>query len=314
MAVVLREQPPPTPGLVEQVFGAYRLPTPSTLRCRSPTAAWGRGSWPCSAAPAGGTAVSLLAYLRAPGCAAALADRLRPTSAPPWRDRTTERGARGGGASRPISRWMRIDSCATQPGPRRCWSGSPPGSNACSGAPSPAPRRSWRAPGSMIRAPSAAGHAALTGCAPWCRRKPAVELDARPVHDSLDELAVHVRRAAQPGRVQVGLAGWTCGFTATWPCSSAASRVSPRQLPRRVPARPRRPGASRRRANSCLYPTTSTVERYLFYVYARAERQLVLSTRTSDEGSPPRGRSSSTTCWRICRRRVARAHAQPGRP
>ena len=124
---------------------------------------------------------------------------------------------------------------------------------------------------------------------------PAVELDARRIHDTLAELAVHVGERPQPGRVQVAspMDVRARRYEAVFICGLQESEFPAGGSPDAF-----LPDADRRelaRASGLVLPLREDRldrERYLFYVCAsRAERRLVLSTRTSDEEGNPAARS-----------------------
>ena len=138
-----------------------------------------------------------------------------------------------------------------------------------------------------------AGHAALTEMRAVVQADPDVALDARHVHDTLAELAVRVGEEAQTDRVQVAspLDVRARRFDAVFVCG-----LQEKEFPQGGSPDAFLPDSDRRelaRASGLMLPLREDRlerERYLFYVCAsRAERRLVLSSRTSDEEGNPAG-------------------------
>ncbi|MBX5470359.1 MAG: PD-(D/E)XK nuclease family protein [Thermoleophilaceae bacterium] len=118
-----------------------------------------------------------------------------------------------------------------------------------------------------------------------------VAVDARRVHDVLARLPVRVGEPPQPDRVQVASPAEVRArrFEAVFVCG-----LQEGEFPRPAPAEPFLPDEERRAialSAGLVLPMREDElarERYLFYVCAsRAERLLVLSSRTSDEEGDP---------------------------
>ena len=111
----------------------------------------------------------------------------------------------------------------------------------------------------------------------------------------LEQLEVHVGETPQPDRVQVATpeAIRARRFEVVFVLRAPGGRV-PRAAPRRSRSCPTRTGARSPRASGLVLPVREDRldrERYLFYVCAsRAERLLVLSSRSSDEEGNPADR------------------------
>ncbi len=140
-----------------------------------------------------------------------------------------------------------------------------------------------------------AGHAALTEMRAVVEADPAVALDARHVHETLAELPVRVGEEPQTDRVQVAspLDVRARRFDAVFVCG-----LQEKEFPQGGSPDAFLPDTDRRelaRASGLMLPLREDRlerERYLFYVCAsRAERRLVLSSRTSDEEGNPQAPS-----------------------
>jgi ATP-dependent helicase/nuclease subunit B len=122
-----------------------------------------------------------------------------------------------------------------------------------------------------------------------------MSLDARRIHDALAGLPVAVGEPPQPDRVQVASPSDVRArrFEAVFVCG-----LQEGEFPRTTSAEPFLPDEERRNiamASGLRLPVREDElerERYLFYVCAsRAERLLVLSSRTSDEEGDPEAQS-----------------------
>jgi len=296
VAVVLHD-PPAYASLVEQVFGAYGIPYAMDRSLPFAHSGVGRGLLALlRCALLEGTADDLLAYLRTPGLLRepGLADRLEAD--------VRRRGDRTADEARELweatpGRWAldAIDELREAAGTglllerltsrlERLFS-------------APYARAAPVLEGARLDDPRAfrAGHAALTEMSAVVKADPDVQLDARRVHDTLEELAVHVGERPQPGRVQVAspMDVRARRYDAVFVCG-----LQEREFPAGGQPDAFLPDADRRelaRASGLVLPMREDRldrERYLFYVCAsRAERRLVLSTRTSDEEGNPAARS-----------------------
>jgi ATP-dependent helicase/DNAse subunit B len=140
-----------------------------------------------------------------------------------------------------------------------------------------------------------AAHAALSELRALLRANPGMELDRSRVHGILAELRVHAGEDPQPDRVQVAGPGAIRArrFEAVFVCG-----LQEGEFPRAARPEPFLPDDDRRAlatASGLRLPLREDPlerERYLFYVCAsRAERQLVLSSRSSDEEGNPQSPS-----------------------
>ncbi|HYI37655.1 MAG TPA: PD-(D/E)XK nuclease family protein [Thermoleophilaceae bacterium] len=292
VAVVFRD-PPRYASLVEQVFGAYGIPYSMDRAVPFAHTGVGRGLLALlRCALLEGSADDLLAYLRTPGLVRepGLADRLEADVR--RRGERTADGARALWEERP-GRWPLevIDELRDAPDAaallqrlayrlERLFS-------------APYRRAAARMEGAELDDPRAfrAGHAALTEMRAVVEADPAVALDARHVHETLAELPVRVGEEAQTDRVQVAspLDVRARRFDTVFVCG-----LQEKEFPQGGSPDAFLPDTDRRelaRASGLMLPLREDRlerERYLFYVCAsRAERRLVLSSRTSDEEGNP---------------------------
>jgi ATP-dependent helicase/DNAse subunit B len=290
VAVVVRD-PARCASMLEQVFAAYGIPYSIDRSVPFAHTGVGRGLLAClrCAGPTGAVE-DLLAYLRTPGLLREprLADRLESEA--------RQGGLRSAAEARALweatpGRWplAALDRLARARGTQglveelnrlleRLFS-------------APHQRAAHVLHGAELDEARAyrAAHDALTELAALART--GVVLDAPRVHDVLAELPVRAGEAPQPDRVQVAspLAIRARRFTAVLVLGLQAG-----ELPRAGRAEPFLPDGDRRAINAAgelglpLREDELDRERYLFYVCAsRAERLLVLSTRTSDEEGDP---------------------------
>ena len=294
VAVVFRD-PPRYASLVEQVFGAYGIPY--SMDRTVPFAHTGVGQGLLAllrCALLEGSADDLLAYLRTPGLLRepGLADRLEAD--------VRRRGVRDADGARALweeHRWPleAVDELRDAPDAaallqrlayrlERLFS-------------APYRRAAARMQGAELDDPRAfrAGHAALTEMRAVVEADPNVSLDARHVHETLAELPVRVGEEAQTDRVQVAspLDVRARRFDSVFLCG-----LQEKEFPQGGSPDAFLPDADRRelaRASGLMLPLREDRlerERYLFYVCAsRAERRLVLSSRTSDEEGNPQAPS-----------------------
>ena len=292
VAVVLRD-PARCASMLEQVFTAYGIPYSIDRSMAFVHTGVGRGLLAClrcAGAGRAGTVEDLLAYLRTPGLLREprLADRLE--------SEVRQGGLRSAAEARALweatpGRWplSELDRLARARGTQglveelnrlleRLFS-------------APHRRAAHVLHGAELDEARAyrAAHDALAELAALART--GVVLDAPRVHDALAELPVRAGEAPQPDRVQVAspLAIRARRFTAVLVLGLQAG-----ELPRGGRAEPFLPDADRRAINAAgelglpLREDELDRERYLFYVCAsRAERLLVLSTRTGDEEGDP---------------------------
>ncbi|HLM09539.1 MAG TPA: PD-(D/E)XK nuclease family protein, partial [Thermoleophilaceae bacterium] len=286
VAVVFRD-PRRYSSLVEQVFGAYAIPYSIDRRVPFAHTGIGRGLLALMrcAAP-GGSADDLLAYLRTPGLldVPALADLLEAE--------VRRTGAHAAAAARAIwerERWPlhEIDRLARAADPA-----------AYVGELEQRLLRLFTRPHER-RAPVLRGPQLEEARALSVAQKALADLrgagDLGAVRRALEELEVHTGEGAQPDRVQVAdpAAIRARRFEAVLVCG-----LQEGEFPRGAAPEPFLPDEDRREvasASGLVLPVREDRldrERYLFYVCAsRAERLLVVSSRTSDEEGNPQAES-----------------------
>jgi ATP-dependent helicase/DNAse subunit B len=289
VAVVFRD-PGRYASLLEQVFGAYGIPFSIDRSLAFGHTGLGRGILALiRAARLGGSAQDLLAYLRTPGLLEipGLADRLEAAvrtegahsaeqaralwEREHWRldelDRLAQAGDLAGFAAELERRLLRLFAA---PHERRAPVLSGPELDEAA----------------ALRAAQAA--LAELGALPG-------QLDAARVHRVLEQLHVHVGENPQPDRVQVATpeAIRARRFEAVFVCG-----LQEGEFPRGSAPEPflsdddRRAIASTTGLLLAIREDRLDRERYLFYVCAsRAERLLVLSSRSSDEEGNPQAES-----------------------
>ena len=291
IAVVFRS-PERYASLVDQVFSAYGIPFSLDRRVRLGHTAVGRGLLAllrCALAELDGTTDDLLTYLRSPGRLdlPGLADRLEADA--------RQAGVRDAGSARdlwqqrnenvPLTEIDAVRDAATDPAKllaeleRRVeWLFSRPYARRAHvfGRDEADMPRTFAAARDALAQMRALGDAAPTG---------------RQLHDALHDVTVVLGDPPQPDRVQV-----------TGPLEVRARRfdvlyllgLQEGEFPRPTPSDPflsdddRREIADVSGLNLPVREDQLDRERYLFYVCAsRAERLLVLSSRTSDEEGGP---------------------------
>ena len=296
VAVVFR-RPSSYASLLEQVFGAYGIPYSIDRRVPFGHTGIGRGLLAlirCSSL--GGSADDLLAYLRTPGRlrVPGLADRLEAA--------VRREGAHSAAQAREL--WERDnfelgeldrlgrarDAAAVRGGARA--------------APRQPVRGAARAPGRGLartrarrgaRAPRGPGGARRAARRAASGRAGGGRVDAARVHRVLEQLEVHIGENPQPDRVQVATpeAIRARRFEAVFVCG-----LQEGEFPRGASPEPFLSDEDRRAiasATGLVLPVREDAldrERYLFYVCAsRAERLLVVSSRSSDEEGNPQAES-----------------------
>ncbi len=296
VAVVFRD-PPRYASLVEQVFGAYGIPYSMDRAVPFAHTGVGRGLLALlRCALLEGSADDLLAYLRTPGLLRqpGLADRLEAD--------VRRRGERDAAGARKLweerpGRWPLevIDELRDAPDAAALLQRLSYRLERLFAA--PYQRAAARMEGAELDDPRAfrAGHAALTEMRAVVQADPDVELDAHHVHEILAELPVRVGEEPQSDRVQVAspLDVRARRFEAVFVCG-----LQEKEFPQGGSPDAFLPDTDRRelaRASGLMLPLREDRlerERYLFYVCAsRAERRLVLSSRTSDEEGNPQAPS-----------------------
>jgi ATP-dependent helicase/DNAse subunit B len=297
IAVVLR-RPGDYASLLEQVFGAYEIPFSLDRRVPLGHTGLGRGLLAlvrCAALPEEATAEDLLAWLRTPGLLEqpGLADRLE--------SKVRRDGAHSAEQARAIweaERWT-LGELDRLRGTRS----DPPGflgelehqlTRLFSG---PYERRAPVLHGPELDDPRVyvAARKALGELRAVVEADPRTRLDPHRVLDVLGELEVHLGEPPQPDRVQVAgpEAIRARRFEAVFVCG-----LQEAEFPKGASPEPFLPDEDRReiaRASGLRLPVREDRldrERYLFYVCcSRAERLLVLSSRSSDEEGNPQAES-----------------------
>jgi ATP-dependent helicase/DNAse subunit B len=291
IAVVFR-RPHAYASLVSQVFAAYGIPFSLERRVAFGSTALGRGLLAllrCAAPALAGSADDLLAYLRTPGRldVPGLADRLEAEA--------RRRGVRDADTARAVWEERRPDLPLAEIDALRAAAGE---TGALIAALETRAERLFARPYRRAahvfareEADAPRAYAAARDALAQMREVADALPDARAVHDALRDLTVVLGDLPQPDRVQV-----------TGPLEVRARRfqvlyllgLQEREFPQPSPADPFLPDDDRRaiaRASGLALPVREEQldrERYLFYVCAsRAERLLVLSSRTSDEEGVP---------------------------
>jgi ATP-dependent helicase/DNAse subunit B len=295
VAVVLRD-PGDYASLLEQVFGAYEIPFSIDRSVPLGHTGLGRGllALMCCAVLPDANADDLLAWLRTPGLLRqlGLADRLEA--------RVRRDGAHAAVQARGIweSEHWKLDDldrlrAARDPAAfltelerqlARLFAG-------------PYRRRAPVLSGAELDDPRVyvAARSALAGLRAVVEADPRTRLEPRRVLDVLAELRVHLGEPPQPDRVQVAKPESIRArrFEVVFVCG-----LQEGEFPRGAAPEPFLPDEDRRavaRASGLALPVREDRlerERYLFYVCcSRAERLLVLSSRTSDEEGNPQPES-----------------------
>jgi ATP-dependent helicase/DNAse subunit B len=297
IAVVLR-RPGDYASLLEQVFGAYEIPFSLDRRVPLGHTGLGRGLLAlvrCAALPDEASADDLLAWLRTPGLLdePGLADRLE------WELRRD--GAYSAEEARTIwesKRWSlddldRLRAARSHPPAflaelesqlNRLFTG-------------PYKRRAPVLHGPELDHPRVyvAARTALAELRVVVEADPRTRLDPRRVLGVLSELEVHLGEPPQPDRVQVAEPESIRArrFQAVFVCG-----LQEGEFPKGASPEPFLPDEDRReiaRASALRLPVREDRldrERYLFYVCcSRAERLLVVSSRSSDEDGNPQPES-----------------------
>jgi ATP-dependent helicase/DNAse subunit B len=294
IAVVLRD-PAPYASMLEQVFDGYGIPYSIDRSVPFAHTGVGRGLLACLRCAGGGAGPEpavedLLAYLRTPGLLRepGLADRLE--------SQARQGGVRSAADARALweatpGRWSLtdLDRLAGAGDARALVEELDRLLERLFSAPH---RRAAHvlAGAELDEARAYAGaHAALAELAHLAGA--GVALEPARIHDVLADLPVRAGEPPQPDRVQVAspLAIRARRFEAVVVCGLQAG-----EFPRGGTSEPFLPDADRRAINGAtglglpLREDELDRERYLFYVCAsRAQRLLVLSTRTSDEEGDP---------------------------
>jgi ATP-dependent helicase/DNAse subunit B len=297
IAVVLR-RPGDYASLLEQVFGAYGIPFSLDRRVRLGHTGLGRAVLAllrCAALPGDASADDLLSWLRAPGLLElpGLADRLE--SCVRREGAHTAEQARALWESRrwPLDPLDRLRAARHDPPAflaelerqlTRLFSG-------------PYERRAPVLRGAQLDDPRAyvAARDAIAELRAVVEADPRTRLGPRRVLAALSDLDVRLGEPPQPDRVQVAApeAIRARRFEAVFVCG-----LQEGEFPKGASPEPFLPDEDRRaiaRASGLVLPVREDRldrERYLFYVCAsRAERLLVLSTRSSDEEGNPQPES-----------------------
>jgi ATP-dependent helicase/DNAse subunit B len=296
VAVVFR-RPSDYASLLEQVFGAYGIPYSLDRRVPFGHTGIGRGLLALiRCASLGGSADDLLTYLRTPGRlrVAGLADRLEAA--------VRKEGAHSAGQARAL--WER-DNFELSELDRLARASDAPAYVAeleqrlghLFAAPHEREAALLRGPELDEARALREGQAALAALAEVARPGTAGggRLDAARIHRVLEQLEVHVGENPQPDRVQVATpeAIRARRFEAVFVCG-----LQEGEFPRGAAPEPFLADEDRRAiasATGLVLPVRDDAldrERYLFYVCAsRAERLLVLSSRSSDEEGNPQAES-----------------------
>ena len=292
IAVVFRE-PGGYASLVEQVFGAYGIPYSIDRRVPFGHTAIGRGLLALiRAASPGGSADDLLAYLRAPGLLRqpGFADDLEKRAREAGAESAAEARALWEGAGRfPLDVLDRVRDAASPAELAAVLSRVLARLFAA-----PHRRRAAVLRGSELDEARAlrAGEEALAGLALVATGGAA---PAERVKRVLEQLEVHVGESAQPDRVQVTApeAIRARRFGVVFVCGLQEGEFPGGAAPEPFLSDDDRRGLAT--ASGLALPVREerlARERYLFYVCAsRAERLLVLSSRTSDEEGNPQAES-----------------------
>jgi ATP-dependent helicase/DNAse subunit B len=297
MAVVLR-RPGDYASLLEQVFGAYGIPFSLDRRVRLGHTGLGRGLIAlvrCAALPQEASADDLLAWLRTPGLLdkPGLADRLE--------SRVRRDGAHSAEQARAIwesEHWPLDDLDRLQrarPDPLAFLTELGRRLEKLFGG--PYERRAKVLQGAELDDPRVyvAARDALAELGAVVEADPRTRLDPLRVLRVLSELQVRLGEQPQPDRVQVAEpeAIRARRFEAVFVCG-----LQEGEFPRGASPDPFLPDEDRRelaRASGLRLPLREDRldrERYLFYVCcSRAERLLVLSSRSSDEEGNPQSES-----------------------
>ncbi len=287
VAVVFRD-PGRYSTLVEQVFGAYGVPYSIDRSLPLAHTGVGRGLLALVRCAAGdGTADDLLAYLRTPGLLKqpALADRLEAEAAQGGaRSRRATRARSGSASTGPSTSWTGWPA----PPPRRCtstsWSGCWSG---CSPRPTTAAPPCWPARSSTRPAPSRRPAPRWPSSAPWWSTTSAPGSTAGGWPTCSGRCTCTWARTRSPTgcrwrgpRRSAPAASRPCWCSGSRRASSRAARRPSRSFPTTCAGRsPRRAGSCSpcaRTASTASATSSTSAPR-------RAERVLVLSSRTSDE-------------------------------
>ena len=297
IAVVLR-RPGDYASLLEQVFGAYEIPFSLDRSVPLGHTGLGRGLLAlvrCAALPGEASADDLLAWLRTPG----LLDQ--PALADSLESKVRREGAHSAEQARAIweaRRWPlndldRLSAARSEPAvflaelERQL-------TDLFGG---PYERQAPVLHGPELDDPRVyvAARKALTELRAVVEADPRTQLDPRRVLRVLSELELHLGEQPQPDRVQVAEpeAIRARRFEAVLVCG-----LQEGEFPRAASPEPFLPDEDRReiaRASGLVLPVREDRldrERYLFYVCcSRAERLLVLSSRSSDEEGNPQAES-----------------------
>jgi ATP-dependent helicase/DNAse subunit B len=294
VAVVFR-RPSSYASLLEQVFGAYGIPYSIDRRVPFGHTGIGRGLLALiRCASLGGSADDLLAYLRTPGRlrVPGLADRLEAA--------VRREGAHSAAQARAL--WERdnfelgeLDRLARAPDAAAFVAALEQRLSSLFAAPHERQAAVLRGPELDEARALREGQAALTALREVLRTGGGGRVDAARVHRVLEQLEVHVGENPQPDRVQVATpeAIRARRFEAVFVCG-----LQEGEFPRGAASEPFLSDEDRRAiasATGLVLPIREDAldrERYLFYVCAsRAERLLVLSSRSSDEEGNPQAES-----------------------
>jgi ATP-dependent helicase/DNAse subunit B len=296
VAVVFR-RPGAYASLLEQVFGAYGIPYSLDRRVPFGHTGIGRGLLALiRCASLGGSADDLLVYLRTPGRlrVTGLADRLEAA--------VRREGAHSAGQARAL--WERdnfelgeLDRLARARDAAAYVAELEQRLGSLFAAPHEREAALLRGPELDEARALREGQAALAALADVARSGAAGggRLEAARIHRVLEQLEVHVGENPQPDRVQVATpeAIRARRFEAVFVCG-----LQEGEFPRSAAPEPFLSDEDRRTiasATGLVLPVREDAldrERYLFYVCAsRAERLLVLSSRSSDEEGNPQAES-----------------------
>jgi ATP-dependent helicase/DNAse subunit B len=295
IAVVLRE-PGDYASLLEQVFGAYDIPFSIDRSVRLGHTGLGRGLLALirCATEAEATAADLLAYLRTPGL-------LRQAGLADWLEASVRRdGAHAASEARALweaKRWKLddLDRLRAAGGGAALLAELERQLARLFGAP-------YQRRAAILRGPElddprvyVAAHKALAELRAVAEADPRLRLGPERVQAVLRELRVHLGEPPQPDRVQVAKPGDIRArrFHAVFVCG-----LQEGEFPKGTSPEPFLPDEDRRAiamATGLRLPIREDRldrERYLFYVCcSRAERLLVLSSRSSDEEGNPQPQS-----------------------
>jgi ATP-dependent helicase/DNAse subunit B len=296
VAVVFR-RPSFYASLLEQIFGAYGIPYSIDRRVAFGHTGIGRGLLALiRCAALGGSADDLLTYLRTPGRLRVpnLADRLEAA--------VRKEGAHGAAQARAL--WEQtnfelreLDRLAEARDPGAFVAELEARLGSLFAAPHEREAAILRGPELEEARALRQGQAALSALREVLRAGGAGggRVDAARIHRVLEQLDVHVGENPQPDRVQVATpeAIRARRFEAVFVCG-----LQEGEFPRGTSPEPFLSDEDRRSiasATGLLLPVREDAldrERYLFYVCAsRAERLLVLSSRSSDEEGNPQAES-----------------------